>query len=137
MGKRIERVEVPSVIFVIFGGAGDLTWRKLIPSLFDLQRDGRMPAQFAIVAVDRIPMRDEALHKRLRNGVKKFARKRKLKSADWNHFARHISYQQADFKDPATYSTLATNCGRVPTASRVPASRLFAHATPSGTGPVC
>ena len=31
----------PTVI-VIFGGAGDLTWRKLIPSLYDLQRDGRM-----------------------------------------------------------------------------------------------
>ena len=36
-------MEISPTIFVIFGGAGDLTWRKLLPSLFDLHRDGRMP----------------------------------------------------------------------------------------------
>jgi glucose-6-phosphate 1-dehydrogenase len=67
-------MEIPPTVIVIFGGAGDLTWRKLIPSLFDLKRDGRMPPHFAIVAVDRIPMTDAALRKRLLDGVKKFAR---------------------------------------------------------------
>ena len=62
-------MEVSSVIFVIFGGAGDLTWRKLVPSLFDLHRDGRMPGKFAIIAVDRVPFRDVALHKRFLDGV--------------------------------------------------------------------
>jgi glucose-6-phosphate 1-dehydrogenase len=55
---------------VIFGGAGDLTWRKLIPSLFDLHRDDRMPKQFAIIASDRIAMSDVVLHQRLLGGVK-------------------------------------------------------------------
>jgi glucose-6-phosphate 1-dehydrogenase len=32
-------MEISPTIFVIFGGAGDLTWRKLVPSLFDLHRD--------------------------------------------------------------------------------------------------
>ncbi|HEX7507405.1 MAG TPA: glucose-6-phosphate dehydrogenase, partial [Polyangia bacterium] len=61
-------------IIVLFGGAGDLVWRKLIPSLFDLHREGRMPEQFAILAVDRLPFRDQDLRKRFLGGVMEFAR---------------------------------------------------------------
>jgi len=39
--KKLGGMEVPSIIFVIFGGAGDLTWRKLVPSLFDLRESPR------------------------------------------------------------------------------------------------
>jgi glucose-6-phosphate 1-dehydrogenase len=41
-------------IFVIFGGAGDLTWRKLMPALFDLSQSRSIPLHFAIIAVDRV-----------------------------------------------------------------------------------
>ncbi len=123
-------MDISPTIIVIFGGAGDLTWRKLIPSLFDLQRDGRMPAQFAIIAVDRTPMRDEALRKRLLDGVKKFARQGKLKSTDWIQFARHITYLQGDFKDPATYSTLARRCAGLDEDWRIKATHIFHMATP-------
>ena len=43
-------------IFVIFGGAGDLTWRKLMPALFDLSQSHSIPAHFSIVAVDRVAL---------------------------------------------------------------------------------
>ncbi|HTC20887.1 MAG TPA: hypothetical protein VK859_08565, partial [bacterium] len=40
MGAKMKiaktKIELEPVVAVIFGGAGDLTWRKLIPSLFDL-----------------------------------------------------------------------------------------------------
>jgi glucose-6-phosphate 1-dehydrogenase len=117
-------------IIVIFGGAGDLTWRKLIPSLFDLQRDGRMPNQFAIIALDRIPMSDVALRERLLDGVKKFARKGKLKNTDWKNFASHITYQQGDFEDPATYSILAKKCAQLGKNWHGKANHIFHMATP-------
>ena len=50
--------QLEPTVFVIFGGAGDLTWRKLVPALFDLSQDRRMPAQFSIIAVDRIKLGD-------------------------------------------------------------------------------
>jgi glucose-6-phosphate 1-dehydrogenase len=128
-GKPEANRLAPTII-VIFGGAGDLTWRKLIPSLFDLQRDGRMPTQFAIVAVDRIPLRDEALRQRLRDGVKRFARQGKLNRRAWSDFARHITYQQGDFKDPATYAALARRCAQLDQQWRVKASHIFHMATP-------
>ena len=48
-------------IFVIFGGAGDLTWRKLVPALFDLSQDRGLPADFAILAVDRTKLNEKTL----------------------------------------------------------------------------
>jgi glucose-6-phosphate 1-dehydrogenase len=123
-------MEISPTIIMIFGGAGDLTWRKLIPSLFDLHRDGRMPNKFAIIAVDRVPLRDAALHKHFLDGVKRFSRNSKVKSSDWNNFAKHITYYQGDFKAPATYSNLETRCAQLDQQWKVKAGHIFHLATP-------
>jgi glucose-6-phosphate 1-dehydrogenase len=41
--------QLEPTIFVIFGGAGDLTWRKLAPALFDLWQDRSLSVQFAFL----------------------------------------------------------------------------------------
>ncbi|HWD18001.1 MAG TPA: glucose-6-phosphate dehydrogenase [Verrucomicrobiae bacterium] len=122
-------MNAPTII-VIFGGAGDLTWRKLIPSLFDLQRDKRMPAHFAIIAVDRVALTDQALRKRLLDGVKKFARPGKLNLTEWRRFAGHINYLRGDFQDPAIYTRLAADCAAREKKWRNQASRIFHMAIP-------
>ena len=66
--------QLEPTVFVIFGGAGDLTWRKLVPALFDLSQDRSLPARFAIIAVDRIKLGDDALRRRLHDGVNQFSR---------------------------------------------------------------
>ena len=68
------------------------------PALFDLSQDRSMPADFAIIAVDRVDSSDEELRGRLHDGVKKFSRQGRRKPAEWSEFARHIRYQQGDFK---------------------------------------
>ena len=75
-------MDVIPTIFVIFGGTGDLTWRKLMPSLFDLHRNRRMPRQFAIMAVGRSAFSDVKLRQRFLEGVKRFSVKGKVKSGD-------------------------------------------------------
>ena len=117
-------------IIMIFGGAGDLTWRKLVPSLFDLHRDGRMPGKFAIIAVDRIPMREAEVHNHFLGGVKRFSRNRNVKSRNWNDFARHVTYLQGDFKDPVTYLNLATRCAQLEKEWKVKTGYIFHLATP-------
>src|SRR5471032_605099 len=62
--------QLEPTVFVIFGGAGDLTWRKLVPALFDLSQDRSLPAQFAIVAVDRIKLGDDALSRKVNEKLK-------------------------------------------------------------------
>ena len=38
-------------VFVIFGAGGDLTWRKLIPALYNLLVDGWLPEKFRILGM--------------------------------------------------------------------------------------
>ena len=59
---------------VIFGGGGDLTWRKLVPALYDLFLDKWMPERFAVIGIGRRPTSDEEYRKHLRAGVDEFSR---------------------------------------------------------------
>jgi len=126
--KTNEQIE--PTVFVIFGGAGDLTWRKLVPALFDLSQDQSMPAHFAVIAVDRVDMSDEKLRQRLLDGVKKFSRHGKEAPGHWSEFAKRISYQQGDFKKMQTYSTLGQSCAKLEKEWGAKVHRIFYMATP-------
>lgn len=122
--------QLEPTIFVIFGGAGDLTWRKLVPALFDLSQDRSLPTQFAILAVDRIKPGDAALRHRLRDGVNQFSRFGKPREAAWNQFAQHIHYQPGDFKKLQTYTALGKECAALEKEWGAKAHRIFYMATP-------
>jgi glucose-6-phosphate 1-dehydrogenase len=117
-------------IFVIFGGAGDLTWRKLMPALFDLSQSRSIPAHFAIIAVDRVEISEEALRKRLQEGVKKFARAGKTVTKEWPEFSQHIRYLHGDFKGKATYKQLGELCDSLEEEWGIKAHRIFYMAVP-------
>jgi glucose-6-phosphate 1-dehydrogenase len=125
-----EHDQLEATAFVIFGGTGDLAWRKLVPSLFDLHRDGRMPKKFAIIAVGRNPFRDPALRKHFLDGVNRFSPNGKAKSGEWQRFAGHITHLLGDFKDPATYARVGENCAKLDRDWKVKATRIFHLATP-------
>ena len=122
--------QLEPTVFVIFGGAGDLTWRKLVPALFDLSLDRSTPAQYSIMAVDRVAMSDEKLRQRLHDGVRKFSRHGAAKAGEWNAFARHICYQQGDFKKLATYTALGERCAKLEKAWGAKIHRVYYMATP-------
>lgn len=126
----LTNAELEPNVFVIFGGAGDLTWRKLMPALFDLSQSHSIPVHFAIIAVDRVDLSEEALRKRLHEGVKKFARSGKTAVKEWNEFSRHIYYLQGDFKGDATYAELVKRCSNLDKEWGTKAQRIFYMATP-------
>ena len=105
--------QLEPTVFVIFGGAGDLTWRKLVPALFDLSQDRSMPAYFSVIVVDRVDMSDEKLRRRFHDGVNKYSRRGTVKPGEWSEFARHIHYQKGDFKKLQTYRALDEKCARL------------------------
>jgi glucose-6-phosphate 1-dehydrogenase len=47
-------------ILVIFGASGDLTRRKLVPALRELQKIGLLPGRFAVLGIGRTAYTDEA-----------------------------------------------------------------------------
>ena len=133
-GKKSETMKtndhLEPTVFVIFGGAGDLTWRKLMPALFDLSQDQSMPADFAVIAVDRIDLNDDNLRRRLHDGVRKFSRQGKVPGRAWSEFVKHIHYQQGDFKKLQTYKALGTQCAKLEKEWGAKVQGIFYMATP-------
>ncbi len=120
----------PPTIFAIFGGLGDLAWRKLVPAIYDLSEDRGLPSDFAIIAVDRLNNSDAKLRNRLHEGINKFSRHGKVKAGDWSDFAKHIRYLQGDFEKQQTYSSLGELCGQLEKTWGAKAERIFYMATP-------
>jgi glucose-6-phosphate 1-dehydrogenase len=101
-----------------------------MPALFNLYLNQALPEQFAIIAVDRSPLGDAALRRKLGEGVRKFSGRRSLPPGAWNRFARQISYQAGDFTQPKTYAALAGQCARWEKTWGGPAQRIYYMATP-------
>ena len=100
-------------VFAIFGGAGDLTWRKLVPALFDLSFDRSMPFHFSIIVIDRIELTDDHLREHFFDGINKFSRHCNVSEESYREFAKRIFYQQGDFKKRETYETLKNQCEKL------------------------
>jgi glucose-6-phosphate 1-dehydrogenase len=90
---------------VIFGASGDLTKRKLIPSLYHLAQKKLLPKEFALVgcAIDKID--EEAFRKQVRTDLTEFAEApEQCKFCDW--LLERTYYFSGDFNDPAVYQQL-------------------------------
>ncbi|MBU3190781.1 glucose-6-phosphate dehydrogenase [Clostridium bowmanii] len=85
-----------SNIFVIFGGTGDLTKRKLIPAIFSLMYEEKLPENFIIVAIGRRVKTNEEYRKEMYEYVEKFSRF-PINDELWILFSKRIFYKNFDF----------------------------------------
>ncbi len=90
-------------LMVIFGAAGDLTKRKLIPSLFNLGKAKLLPKDFAVLGVSV----DDLNLDQFRTQVTGFLPAEDHGTEAWQWFTERLFYQRGEFLDPNTYSTLA------------------------------
>ncbi len=90
-------MSVPLTV-VIFGASGDLTGRKLIPSLFNLALKKRLPEEAKILGVARSPYTDDSFREYMLGKVKEaFASaKETWNQAEWDTFAKRLFYVSAD-----------------------------------------
>ena len=90
-------------VFVIFGGAGDLSWRKLIPALHNLYLDNWLPEKFLVIGTGHRHTSDEDFRRHLREGVDKFSRRGKTTDEEWLDFAAHLNFMAADLDQPEVF----------------------------------
>ena len=124
---------IPPAAFVIFGGGGDLTWRKLVPALYNLWLDKALPEplrQFRVIALDLKETDPAAYLQHLREGVDRFSRSGKATEEAWQRFAGNVSYLRADFADAAAFARLREELERLDGEWGRPATRVFYLATP-------
>ena len=126
-----SELKLSPVDLVIFGAAGDLTWRKLIPAIYALFLSGSLPDQFAVFGVDGKPMPADDWRKRLREGIDQFSRHGKAEPAEWKEFATHlIDCARGDFGDVATFKSLAEGLEQRDRDAGEPVQHVFYLATP-------
>src|SRR5574342_826488 len=106
MGLTSARVPPPCIL-VIFGATGDLTHRKLVPSLFDLYCDKKLSPSFTIVGFARREKSHDDFRNEMREAVNQFARNKAATDHRWDEFARGLFYHRSEFGDADGYTRLA------------------------------
>ncbi len=91
-------------IFVIFGGTGDLNWRKITPALYNLFLDNWLPDQFTIIGTGRTKLSNDDFRAKLLEGINQFSRSGKADPEQWKKFSDNVIYQPADLNDAETYT---------------------------------
>src|SRR6202163_1020338 len=102
---RFER-QVPECAIVIFGANGDLTKRKLIPALYRLAYERRLPPTASIIGTSRTPMSDDEFRSKMHDSVKQFLEDSPFDEERWGGFAKNLHYVGGDLSDGGLYAAI-------------------------------
>jgi glucose-6-phosphate 1-dehydrogenase len=122
--------------FVIFGAAGDLTKRLLMPALYNLAAARLLPDGFAIVGVARGEMTEDEFRRRMTAALREFATDG-IEPRIVDELVAHCRYVKGDFDDPSTYQRLKAVLAEASRTFGTGGNCLFYLATPPDLfGPV-
>ncbi|MBC7875638.1 MAG: glucose-6-phosphate dehydrogenase, partial [Anaerolineales bacterium] len=124
MGTLINNGLLTTII--IFGASGDLTQRKLMPSLFNLFRKRRTPKKFHIVGFGGTAFTDEEFREHLHKGLKEHAGY-EFTDEEWSIFAPNVYYLAGKYKEPNDFNKLSDHLSKLENGE---ANRMFYMALP-------
>ena len=91
---------------VFFGGTGDLTWRKLIPALFQAFRHGKLPPGGRILGVARDDQTDDQYRAWLKDRFQDVIDAKRPSDEEFARFAELLHYRRLDLSQPDHYQRL-------------------------------
>lgn len=91
---------------VFFGGTGDLTWRKLMPALFQAFRHGKLPPDGRILGVARDDQTDEQYRAWLKERFQDVIDAKRPSDEEFARFAEILHYRRLDLSQPEHYQRL-------------------------------
>ena len=91
---------------VLFGGTGDLTWRKLMPALFQAFRHGKLPAGGRILAVARDERSDDDYRAFIKERFGEVDAPKRPSDEEFARFAQLLHYRRMDLSQPEHYAGL-------------------------------
>ena len=115
---------------VIFGGAGDLAKRKLVPALFDLHRFGHLARETVIVGNGRSVEDDAAWRASMKAAVSEFGHDTPLDEAAWEAFATRLFFHRGDLKAAQDLVEMKARLEALEKERGLPGSRLYYLAIP-------
>lgn len=123
VGLRKERVPEPQIL-VIFGASGDLTQRKLVPAIYQMKLDRRLPPETTVVGVARRPWSHDYFREQMREGVEKFGDGISNEEL-WQDFARGLFYCPGDIDNPESYQKLKAFLAELDEERRTRGNHIF------------
>ena len=129
MSQANQSLTAPPAVIVIFGAAGDLTKRKLIPALFNLASQKLLSSQIAMVGIDRVEMDSETYRQTLSQDIRTYIGDG-FDQALWEANIGKAYYMPGDFRDAESYKRLKDFLLEVCREQGTPDNYLFYLATP-------
>lgn len=123
VGLQQEKTADPAII-VIFGASGDLTQRKLIPAIYQIRRERRLPPEMTIVGVARRDWTHDYFRQHLKEGVEEFSSGIGNEEL-WNDFAQGIYYCSGNMDEAASYQKLKDFLADLDTKRGTRGNRVF------------
>lgn len=123
VGLQQDKIPEPQIL-VIFGASGDLTQRKLVPAIYQMKLERKLPPELTIVGVARRDWSHEYFREHMREGVEQFGGG--LVSEDtWQEFAKGLFYCSGDIDKQESYQKLKAFLGELDEQRGTRGNRVF------------
>lgn len=123
VGLRRQRTPEPQIL-VIFGASGDLTQRKLVPAIYQMKQDRRLPPEITVVGVARREWSHDYFREQMREGVEEFGGGIGAEEL-WQDFAQGLYYCPGDIDKPESYQRLKAFLGELDEKRGTRGNRVF------------
>ncbi|MEW6743599.1 MAG: glucose-6-phosphate dehydrogenase [Planctomycetota bacterium] len=120
---------------VIFGITGDLARRKLVPALYNLEREGLLPQGLAVLGFSRRATSVDSLRRDLHDATTRYSRTQPLDEIVWRRFAARLDCAAGSYDDAASFASLRTSIEQIDRSRDTRGNRLFYCATPPSAFP--
>jgi glucose-6-phosphate 1-dehydrogenase len=115
--------------FVVFGALGDLTKRKLLPSLYNMRANGMLPRDLAVIGIGRQEMDDARFRDLVGKSLREFGT-RPYDARVFDEYLDALHFVRGDFEEPETYARLAERLAEAEREHGTRGNALFYLATP-------
>ena len=118
---------------IIFGGHGDLAFRKLMPSLYHLCNDGYLNHQSRILTVTRRGMSNDEHISLVKSKLQEFLEEGQFDEAKFENFKEQLQVVKVDLGDEESYQALKNALEEYPDRERV----NYLSTSPDFFGAIC
>jgi glucose-6-phosphate 1-dehydrogenase len=119
-----------NLCLIIFGASGDLTCRKLIPSIYSLKIQNLLPGKFEIIGLSRSELSDNEYRLRLKQGILSYSEESNKEDDLIDSFTSHIRYLSFDNSKPSEFEKLGRLLSDTDKKSGTKGNYIFYLATP-------
>lgn len=128
--------KIQDQILVIFGASGDLTYRKLVPALFDLYKQKSLPDNFVMLGVARSDFSDDSFREKMIGGIRQFSLSKDATQSEVDHFADKLFYLSINTDESKDYAKLTEKLSLLDSEKGTNGNYLFYLSTPPNLYPL-